>query len=270
MDCQGRNSVSAAMTDLPAVSRRRLIWQQSLFDLRLTLANGEQLLLTVIIPLAILIGLTFATGIDLGDSGSSLPRVSLALPGVLTVAMLSSAFASLAIATGFDRRSGSLLLLATTPLTRNDIVWARALATLALVLGQVVALSVVAAVLGWRPAGSGLISLGVIILGTFSLAACAVALAGLLRAEATLAVANGVFLVLLVAGGTALPATALPAPLAVIAQALPSGALGEALRLTMTDTHSTALWPAIAVPVVILVVWLLLGGFIARKTFRWS
>jgi ABC-2 type transport system permease protein len=262
--------VNAAMTNPPVVSRRRLIWGQALFDLRLTLANGEQLLLTVVIPLAILLGLTFATGIDLGDSDSSLPRVSLALPGVLTVAILSSAFASLAIATGFDRRSGSLLLLATTPLTRNDIVWARALATLALVLGQVVALSIVAAVLGWRPTAFGLISFMVIILGTFSLAACAVALAGLLRAEATLAVANGVFLVLLVAGGTALPASALPAPLAAVAQALPTGALGEALRLTMTGAQSAALWPAIVIPVAIMLGWLILGSLIARKTFRWN
>jgi ABC-2 type transport system permease protein len=254
----------------PAVPRARLIWQQAIFDLRLTLANGEQLLLTVVIPLAVLFGLTFATGIDLGDSSTSLPRVSLALPGVLTVAILSSAFASLAIATGFDRRSGSLLLLATTPLTRADIVWARALATVALVLGQVISLSIVAVGLGWRPTGAVFISLAIIILATFSLAACAVAIAGILRAEATLAVANGIFLILLVAGGTALPATALPAPLALFAQSLPSGALGEALRVSMTDIGAAGIWPAIVVPVAVLTGWLLVGSLIARKTFKWS
>jgi ABC-2 type transport system permease protein len=258
------------MQTSPALSRRQLIWRQAAFDLRLTLANGEQLLLTVVIPLAVLLGLTFATGIDIGDSGSDLPRVAWALPGVITVAVLSSAFASLAIATGFDRRSGSLLLLATTPLSRGDIVWARATATLALVIGQVVALSIVAALLGWRPTGTIVVALAVIILGTFSLAACAIAIAGILRAEATLAIANGVFLVLLVAGGTALPASTLPGVFAVIAQALPSGALGDALRLTMVESSTVSLWPALVVPLGVLVVWLVIGGLIARRTFRWS
>ncbi len=252
------------------LSRRQLIWRQAGFDLRLTLANGEQLLLTVIIPLAVLLGLTFATGIDLGDSGSTLPRVTWALAGVITVAILSSAFASLAIATGFDRRSGSLLLLATTPLSRSDIMWARALATLVLVFGQVLALSIVAAFLGWRPSGAMGVTLAVIILGTFSLAACAIAIAGILRAEATLAVANGAFLVLLVAGGTALPASVLPDPLATIAQALPSGALGDALRITMVETSTAVMWPAVLVPLGVLTVWLIVGGVIARRTFRWS
>lgn len=258
-----------ASTALP-LKRHQLIWRQAQFDLRLTLANGEQLLLTVIVPLAVLLGLTFATGIDLGDSSSQLPRVTWALPGVITVAILSSAFASLAIATGFDRRSGSLLLLATTPLSRSDIVWARATATLVLVIGQVLALSIVAAFLGWRPTGAVAVALAVIILGTFSLAACAIAIAGILRAEATLAIANGVFLVLLVAGGTALPSSALPGPLAIAAAALPSGALGDALRLTMIETSLSTVWPAVLVPVGVLTAWLVVGGLVARRTFRWS
>ena len=247
------------------------ILRQARFEVALLLRNGEQILLTAIIPVALLLGLTWATGIDLdGDPG--VPRVSLVLAGVLAVAVLSSAFASLAITTGFDRRSGALLLLATTPLSRTGILLARVLATLAVVTLQVALLTGVAVVLGWRPGPSVAALVGavaVVVVGTLSLGACGFALAGAVRAEATLAIANGVFLALLVAGGTALPPESLPGPIAAGVSWLPSAALGDALRglLASAPGPSPA---AMALDIALLAGWGLLAAIIARRTFRWD
>lgn len=268
MSQTGSPSPNAVPAAKPRVNRWALITRQARYDTALTMGNGEQLLLTIIIPIALLIGLIFATGIpvDAGiDNAADLPRVALVLPGVLTVAVLSSAFASLAIATGFDRRSGSLLLLATTPLSRVDLVVARAFSTLLIVLGQTLVLAVLAILFGWRPSFPDIAALGFIVLGALALAACAVALAGLLRAEATLALANGVFLILLVAGGTALPAAALPDSLAIVARLLPSGALGDGLRWSMLDAPVNG-----ALAIGVLVAWAIAATVLARRTFKWD
>lgn len=247
--------------------RARRIGIQAAFDARLTIANGEQILLTLVIPIGVLLGLYWFPGLALlpADADPTTPRIDLALPGALTVAVLSSAFASLAIATGFDRRSGSLLLLATTPLSRADLVWARAVSTLAIVAGQVLVLAVIAGALGWRPSARSATALIMCLVGSLSLAACAVMVAGVLRAEATLALANGVFLVLLVAGGTAIPASSLPSWWAPIAQSLPSGALADGLRWSLLELPGLPIWP-----VIVLVAWGVLATFIARRTFRWD
>ena len=250
-----------------APSRARRIGLQTGYDTRLTLANGEQILLTVVIPIGVLLGLYWFPALALLPIGADAqtPRIDLALPGALTVAVLSSAFASVAIATGFDRRSGSLLLLATTPLSRAELMWARALSTLTIVAGQVVVLIAIAAGLGWRPTARSTAALGFVILGALSLAACAVMIAGVLRAEATLALANGVFLLLLVAGGTAIPASSLPGWWAPIAQALPSGALADGLRWSLLDLPATPYWSLIA-----LLAWGVIATIVARRTFRWD
>ena len=252
----------------PTPSRR--ILRQAAYDFRLTMANGEQLLLTMLIPIGILFGLVYATGIPVTagiEDTAAFQRIDFVLPGVLTVAVLSSAFASLAIATGFDRRSGALLLLATTPLSRVDLILARALSTLVIVLAQTMVLCLISLTLGWRPSGMALASLAYVIVGALSLAACAVTVAGLLRAEATLAIANGLFLILLVAGGTALPAASLPDVLAWLARFLPSGALGEGLRTSMLEgALNTSAW----IPLVVLLAWGLVAALVARRTFRWD
>ena len=245
----------------------RRIWIQASYDTRLTMANGEQILLTLIIPIAVLLGLLWATGLDVLPNGAdpTTPRIDLVLPGAISVAVLSSAFASLAIGTGFDRRSGSLLLLATTPLSRAELLWARAASTLSIVVGQVIILCLVAVAFGWRPGGRDLLAFPLIVLGAVSLAACGIMIAGLLRAEATLALANGVFLILLVAGGTAVPLSSLPAGIDVAAGLLPSGALAESLRWSLIDLPGGSV-----LPVIVMVAWALAAAVITRRTFRWD
>lgn len=238
---------------------------QAGFELRLLLRNGEQLLLTIVIPVVLLLAVTYVAAVPLAAPAGA-ARLPEALGSVLSVAIIASAFTSLAISVGFDRRSGALLMLATTPLSRSSILGARALATLAVVGVQALLLGAIALGLGWRPTLSTLALVPAAIVGTAVFAALGFALGGALRAEATLAVANAVFLALVAVGGTTIPAASLPGPLGVVVSALPSSALGDLLRWATG-------YPApinAGVQAAILVGWGLVGTVIARRTFRWS
>jgi ABC-2 type transport system permease protein len=233
---------------------------QAGFEFKVLLRNGEQFLLTIVIPVAVFLGLSATSVVDIGE-----PRLEQALAGALAVAVLSSAFTSVAIGTGFDRRSGALLLLATTPLSRREVLAARAVSTYAVVGVQVALLAIVAVLRGWRPDGGAAPAVLLLLVGTASLGALGFMLAGLLRAEATLAVANGVFLILLVAGGSALPLDTLPTPLATVVGWLPSAALGDGLRVTLAGVPGS--WP---LDLLILALWGVAATVVAGRTFRWD
>lgn len=235
---------------------------QGRWETGLLLRNGEQLLLTLIIPAGIMLGLTLTDVLKQSDGAD---RTARALATVLAVSVISSAFTSLAIATGFERRSGALRFLSTTPLSRTELL-AGKLAAIATVtaLSAIVAVAVAVAV-GWRPVPGSAWAIPVLLLGTACFAAWGMALAGLLRAEAVLAVANGLFLALIMFGGVVIPSTELPGPLAAVAPWLPSGALTEALTSALVDGSAPA-----ALAVGVLVAWLAAGVAVAARTFRWS
>ena len=134
------------------------------------------------------------------------PRVTLVVPGVIALAIMSTAFTAQAISVGFDRRYGVLKLLGVTPLSRIRLLLAKTVAILVIEAIQIVLILAVAAILGWRPVGNPAGALGLVILGTAAFSALSFALAGVLRAEATLAAANAIYLILLLAGGTVIPA----------------------------------------------------------------
>lgn len=239
---------------------------QAGFELRLLLRNGEQALLTLIIPVALLVAVVLVPAVPLAEvAGPS--RVPEALGGVLAVAVIASAFTSLAIAIGFDRRSGALLMLATTPLSRTSILGARCLAALAVVGVQTALLGLTAALLGWRPDVSALALVPILAIGTSTFAALGFALGGAVRAEATLAIANASFLALVAVGGTTFPASSLPQPLATVVGLLPSSALAELLRWA---TGATAVaGSSLLAQTILLVAWGSIGVLVAARTFRW-
>jgi ABC-2 type transport system permease protein len=222
------------------------------------MTNGEQVLLTLVIPIAVLVAVT-ALG---------LAEIDTATPGVMALAILSSAFTATAIATGFERRSGVLKFLGATPLRRSGLLVGKVGATLAVIVVQLVLIAGAAALLGWSPARpQPFVLVALVLLGTLALGSWGFALAGLLRAEATLAVANGIFLLLLFAGGTVLPTDRLPGPLAAVAALLPSAALGDGLRAVLDPALAGALpWAQVA----ILAVWAVAGVAVAVRTFRWE
>lgn len=229
------------------------------FETRAVLRNGEQLLVTLVLPVLFLLGMARTDLVDLGTDD----RIAVAGPGALALAVLSTAFTSQAIATGFDRRWGVLRLLGTTPLGPAGLLAGKAVAVLAVEALQVVLLGGVAAALGWRP--TGVLAAGVVLLlGTAAFVALALVVAGTMRTEAVLTVANLLWVVLGFGGGALLPLNLLPDGVAAVAAWLPSGALGEGLRTALGGGGLAA------GPVLVLLAWAGGGSVLAARFFRWS
>jgi len=252
--------MTAVVSDRTSAMGRSLAHAR--WETRLLLRNGEQLLLTFAIPIGLLLALSLTT---MFSTTSGPARVANALATVLSVSVISSAFTSLAISTGFERRSGALRFLSTTPLTRAELLGGKFSATAIVTISSCGVVSLVALLLGWRPTVSAAWALPVLVLGTATFAAWGMTLAGLLRAEAVLAVANGLFLLLVMFGGVIIPPASLPEALGTLSSWLPSGALAQALRDCLVAQHAPST-PALLV----MVIWLAVGSVIASRTFRWS
>jgi ABC-2 type transport system permease protein len=243
-----------------AAPARARVLARAGFETRALLANGEQLLVSVLLPALALVGLTVASVPDLGPG----PRADLATAGALALAVVSTAFTGQAISTGFDRRAGVLRLLGTTPLGRGGLLAAKGVAVLSVLAVQVVVLGALGLALGARPEAGGILpTLLGLLLGSAAFVALALLLAGTLRAEAVLAVANLVW-VLLLGLGVLVPTDRLPGALATVAALLPSGALGDAVRLSFVE----GAWPWSQWAV--LVGWAVVGGLLTRRFFRWG
>ena len=226
----------------------------------LALRQAEQLLLTMIIPLVVLVGLSLLPGVIALPE----PRVASVLAGVLALAVMSTAFTSQAISLGFDRRYGVLRRLGASGVPRWAVVGGR-VGGMGVVVGlQLVVLGAVAIGLGWRP-GAGAVgwALLLVLLGTAAFGALGVLLGGTLRADVVLGVANLVWFVLLLAGGVLVPAASLPGPLGAVVTLLPSGALAEGLRAALAGGT-----PRLT-QLVVLVAWAVLAGTLAARSVRW-
>lgn len=248
----------------PASWRRRVL-RQAGWDLRAVLRNGEQLLVTFVLPVAVLVGVLRSGVPDL----SPLPQEGAALAGALGVAVVSSAFTGQAIALAFDRRSGALRLLATTPLGRGGLLVSRVLAVGAVVLMQATALVLAALLLGVRPGlAQLLLCLPALVLGTAAMLAAGMLLAGVVRPEGVLGLANLVWVAVLVGGGLVIPlsqlgADGVPGLLAALAL-LPTAALGESLRAATVDGS------AAVGQLLLLAGWTAVLGLLARRHLRWD
>jgi ABC-2 type transport system permease protein len=255
----------SALSHVPrpgAASLPAMLRSQTGLEVRMVLRNGEQLLLTIVIPVLVLV--VFGS-VEVLDLGSRAERMDFLVPGVIALAVISTAFTGLAIGTGFERRYGALKRLGASPLPRAALLGAKGLAVLAVEALQVVLLSVDALASGWKPAGSVVAAALLVLAGTAAFAALGLLMAGTLRAEATLAAANLVYLLLLVSGGIAVPLDRFPDSARPFLEALPAGALAEGLRDVLRDGSSLP-GPALAV----LLVWAVLGGVLAARTFRWE
>jgi ABC-2 type transport system permease protein len=232
-------------------------------ELRLTSRRGENVLVTLVIPVAVL--LFFATvGIVPGIAGRP---VDFLLPGALALGIIASGLVNLGIATAYERSYGVLKRLGGSPLPRSGLVAAKIASILVLEVVQVVLLIAVAAgVLGWQPASGASAGLAIlaVLLGTFTFAGLGLLMAGTLRAEATLALANGLFLGFLMLGGIVLPIDHLPGWLAAIARVLPASALADVFRVALTGTGD------VVGPIVVLLAWGLAAVGLSVRFFRWE
>jgi ABC-2 type transport system permease protein len=255
--------MSATFAPSPgAATLHRMVLAQAGLEIRMMLRNGEQLLLTIVIPLLVLGVYASAPVMDLGDQAE---RVDFITPGVLALAVISTALTGLAIATGFDRRSGAMRRLGSSPLPRWGLLAGKSLAVLAVEALQVALICSLALALGWTPHGSLLAVLLLLLAGTAAFAALGLLMAGTLRAEATLAAANLVYLLLLVTGGIAVPLDRFPDGVRSVLELLPAAALSEGLRDVLRDGAGMP-WSNLAV----LVAWAAAAGAAAAATFRWE
>lgn len=245
----------------------RMVRAQARMESRLMLRNGEQLLLAVVIPVIVLVGGVAAAG-RLGLDLDGHRAVDVLTPGVLALAVMSTAFTSVAIATGFERRYGVIKLLGSSPLPRHGLLLGKVVALLNVVALQLVLLVVVGLVLGWEPTLArplvSVVALALAVgLGTAAFAALGLFVAGGLRAEATLALANLVYLLLMAGGGIVLPTSTYGAAAGVI-EWLPSGALGEAVRAALVDAAVDAR------SLLVLAAWAAVGTVLTARTFKWE
>lgn len=235
---------------------------QTSTELKLSLRQGEQLLVSLGIPLLILVFFSLVDVLPLPDGVTD--PVDFLTPGVLALAVMSSAMVSLGIGTGFERQYGVLKRLGSTPLGRPRLVASKISAVLALQVVQVVAIIAVAAVLGWRPEGPAVLVVPAFVLGTAAFAGIGLTLAGTLKGTLNLAVCNGLYLVLLLLGGMIIPLDELPAGIRVVAELLPAAALSEVMNGVLRDSVAGAqAW-------IVLLAWAIAAPLAAARLFRWE
>jgi ABC-2 type transport system permease protein len=236
---------------------------QTRMELRLTARRGENVLVTIIIPVVVLL---FFASVSVLPTGTGAP-VDFLLPGALALAVIATSLVNLGIATAYERSYGVLKRLGGSPLTRSGLLGAKMGAVLLVEIVQVILLVTIAwTVLGWRPGPSASLVIVIVALlfGTLAFAGLGLLMAGALRAEATLALANGLFIAFLLLGGIVLPVSHLPGPLAAVAALLPAAALADAFRAGLGSGGD-----AIG-PLLVLAAWGIAAVVLAARTFRWE
>lgn len=241
----------------------RMVAAQAALELRMMLRHGEQLLLTVVIPTLLLVLFSAVDVVELPVDGGE--RVDFVAPGVLALAVLSTAFTGQAIATGFERRYGVLKRLGASPLPRWGLLTAKTLAVVGVELLQVALLSAVALGLGWSPQGNWAVVALLLVVGTAAFSGLGLLMAGTLRAEATLAAANLVFVLLLLGGGVVVPLERFPEAAQGVLDVLPVTALSDGLRDVLQHGAGVP-WGDLG----ILTAWAAVALTAAARFFRWE
>jgi ABC-2 type transport system permease protein len=239
----------------------RMVAAQAWLELRALLRNGEQLLLTLIIPVVLLVGFSLEHLIN----GT---KVNFLVPGIIALGIMSTAFTSQAIATGFERQYGVLKRLGATPLRRGGLIAAKTSMVVVVELGQTAVILVVGLLLGWSPDARPAAALWVpllILAGTAAFSGLALLLAGTLRPEATLAAANLVYLVLLGVGGVIFSLDKFPASARPVLRLLPTGALSDGLHQVLQYGSGLPVKDLI-----VLLVWAVAGIGVTTRVFRWE
>jgi ABC-2 type transport system permease protein len=244
-----------------AAPRSRMLSAQTAMEFKLLLRNGEQVGLTLLIPLL----LEFFFNLPLLYSLGTPRRIDFVVPSIIALAVMSAAFTGLAIGTGFERKYAVLKRLGATALPRSVLIGGKTLSVLLLELVQLVLVCAFGLALGWHPHGDPFVALLLVVLGTFAFGGLALLVAGTLRAEMTLGVANLIWLVLLFAGGIAVPLSKYGGAARDILQFLPSAALSDGLHevllngqgLPLRETLTLLVWACLAIPA-------------AARWFRWE
>ena len=241
----------------------RALLAQTRSEVALSLRNGEQLLVSIVIPLLLLAFFSTVEVLPVPDGVSE--RVDFLAPGIIALAVMSSAMVALGIGTGFERQYHVLKRLGSTPLGRGRWTLAKIGMVKVVLIIQIALIVAVSFALGWSPGGSPWLAVPAVVLGASAFAGLGLLMAGTLRGTATLALANGLYLVLLLLGGMIVPFSEMPGPLATIGRALPAGALSTTLQSALRDGA-----PAAGGAWIVLIVWAIAAPLLAVRLFRWD
>jgi ABC-2 type transport system permease protein len=191
--------------------------------------------------------------------------VTFLAPGILALAVMSTGMVSVGVATGFERQYGVLKRLGSTPLGRPTLLAAKTASVVVLEIIQALVLVLVAIALGWTLHGNPGLAILAVVLATVGFAGLGLLMAGALRAEVTLAAANGLYLLLLLLGGMVFPLSKLPSGLRGFSRALPAAALSDALHGSLAAGSKVPgrAW-------VVLAAWAVVAPLAAAVTFRWE
>ena len=242
----------------------RMLAAQTAAELKLVLRNGEQVLLSLVLPLGFLTVLVLVPFVTVEDAQTRGERADFFVPGILALAVMSAAFTGQAIAVGFERQYGVLKRLGATPLPRAVLLLAKTLAVLVVELLQIALISLVGLALGWSAEGSFLAALLLLALGTAAFSGLGLLLGGTLRGLTTLAAANLLWFVLLVLGGVLFPLSAF-GPAGDALSLLPTAALSGGMREVLQDGAALPVREAL-----VLAVWAAAGLALASRLFRWE
>ena len=239
----------------------RSLLAQLRVELLLLLRQPENLLVILVLPVLILV---FFSSFRVLPSVRGKP-IDFLVPGVLTLAVMSTGMVTLGISTAYQRYYRVLKRLGATPLSRPSLVLAKAASVALVEVGQVVLIVLLAHfAFGWTGGGNWWMAVVLLLLGSFTFAAIGLAMAGALRAELTLGGANGLYLVFLILGGIALPLRQLPGLVQPLARVLPAAALSSSLRSALTGQ------PLGAASLALVIAWAVAMGILATTLFRWE
>jgi ABC-2 type transport system permease protein len=238
-------------------------------ELRLTSRRLENLFVTLLLPAVLLI--FFGSVEILPDAETALPGtapIDGVLPAVLATAIVAAGLVNLGISTGFERSYGVLKRLGASPLTRGQLMAGKVGTILVVETIQVILLvGLAVGIFGWAP-GPGWSPPVVVLavaLGTAAFSALGLLFAGTLRAEATMALTNALFLLGILLGGLLVPAHQLPGLLGALASLLPTAALADALRIGLGASTGD-----LVEPLGVLALWAVGTSLLTARTFRWE
>ncbi len=236
---------------------------QAKSEIRLSLTQGESLLVTILIPVIFLLGFTVVKVLPLPNGVHSRPVFL--VPGTMALAVMATGMVSQGIATAVDRTYGVLKRLGVTPLGKSGFLYAKITAILVVEIVQLLILFLLGLFLGWHPNGNYFAFIVGAILATVAFSGIGLLLAGTLRSEAMIGVSNAVYLILLFLGGMIFPVSSLPTPLADLAKILPAQATSEIFyhALGVGGIIPTSAW-------IVLIIWAVAAPALAAKFFKWD
>ena len=246
--------MTAALSYVPApgaAPRSRMLAAQTRVELTLLLRNGEQVALTLVVPLLLEFFFNLPLLYSLGGR-----RIDFVVPSILALSVMSAAFTGLAIGTGFERRYAVLKRLGATALPRTILLLGKTFAVLLLEVLQAGLVCALGFALGWHPHGDPLWPVLLLALGTVAFGGLGLLVAGTLRAEVTLAAANLIWMILL---------SKFPSGAADALRVLPSAALSDGLHSVLQDGGGFPVRPFVT-----LLIWAAVALPAAARWFRWE